>query len=146
MIPVLERVLAVTNDVVAVKDVLLPHGCGLVLVRESGVIDFPDPAAFDHVIARGSPELDRIAVAHGNTVGPGELMTTTDVAKIAVANDDMFCVPAAEAVGGAVHHGQTIVDDVLRIALIDHMPLHGALDVIVQGCRVCLGIQKDTVG
>ena len=58
----------------------------------------------------------------------------------------MVCVPAAEAVGGAVLHGQTVVDDVVRVALIDHVPLHGAFDAVVQRCRIRLGIQEDPPG
>ncbi len=78
--------------------------------------------------------------------GLGELMASANVAEITIPNDQVVRVPAAEAVSSAILHGQAIVDDIVRVALTDHMPLQGALDAVVNRRRVGLGIQKDAMG
>ena len=129
---------AVPDHIVAVGDVDL----GIVaapLVRQGGIVDFPDAAAFDEVVVRVLPELDAVAEPHRSAVGRCELVAAADPGDVAVANDDMMRVPAAEPVRGTAGQREALVDDVSSaLSLVHDMPLQCQLDARVNLGRVPL--------
>ena len=93
------------------------------LIGKSRVIHLPDAVAFDQMVSGTAPKFDGVAEAHrvaGAVLARFPvLQTAADPREIAVADSDALGVAAAESVRRAVADGESVIRDVVLVALID---------------------------
>ena len=140
-VPILKRVFAVPNDIVAIDYIALfvhPRP----LVRERRVVDFPNATVLHHVIARARPKFDRVPEPHAAPLAAAlVLIAAPNPREIAVAYRYARVSAAAEPVRAAVTKVKTVENDVRNARKIDNVPHNGGFERLIALRRVRFRIE-----